>query len=148
MFANQAEDFAPNKVGTTAEERKVILEAYREHRMTGKSIQSFSMHAHQTLKRVAERHSDFSKSLEQIDRDANAHLENILISKMNDDDKPINLRAFELLTRNRKYWKPEPEEAKDIAPVRIEIVGITNREEADDFRQNEMNGSSTDIQTK
>ncbi len=136
MFANQADDFAPNKAGTTVEERTLILEAFEGHMMGGYSARFFPMHSHQTLARLQDEFPDFKQSYNAIIRKANMNMETILIEKMKDDEKPTNLRAFELLTRNRKGFRAEPEPEKDNTPVKIEIVGITNREEANEYRKN------------
>lgn len=131
-YKNQT--YQPTEVGRTPEEREVILVALYEHMMQGHSLRFFPMHSHQTLARLKNDYPDFKQRTEAIIREANMTLEAKLITKMNNDETPMNLRAFELLTRHRSGFKPEPEKVKDTAQA-IHVVMVNDRETADAIRE-------------
>lgn len=131
MFANQTEP--TNIVGQTLEERDALLARYRTHRVENlRSATSFLDCAHITLMRVGERHPYFKDLMEKIDREAMEAMEGILVTKMRNDEEPTNLRAWELLTRNRIEFRPVVEEIKP-AVQRLEIAHIDSREMKEQF---------------
>jgi len=139
MYPNQT--VANNKRGVTKEDRELILSQFREFMMKGHSAHFFSEVSQPVMRRLRAQHSDFHDGYERIIQEANAKMEERLIRKMDDDGQPINLKAWELLTRNRKGFRPEPEPEEQKA-VRIEIDMIDSREKAEDAisRDNSLAG--------
>lgn len=144
-FPNQEPGFVPNKRGVTKEDRELILSQFREFMMKGHSAHFFSEVSPPVMRRLRAQHSDFRDGYERIIREANAKMEERLIRKMDDDGQPINLKAWELLTRNRKGFRPEPEEQKQPEALRIEIDMIDSREKAEDARDRD-NSITGDVQ--
>ncbi len=130
MFANQTE--ATNKWGKTQEARDDIITRYRVHIVDEMLSKASFYPTFNTMKRLAKDFTDFAESKEQVELEGIAKWERLGIAMTKDGNGSSSM--FGIMTRNKAGFRQEKEPEKDNTPVKIEIVGITSRDEANKYR--------------
>lgn len=123
---------ANNKMGVTQEQRDELLSRLFEHTVTNMLSKYSFTPTTQTMKRIANDHEDFKEALDRIEAMSFAAWETEGLSMMRSGLGSASM--FAKLTMNKKAFMEPKDETAPIAQ-RIEIVGITNRKEADEFKE-------------